>query len=112
MKLELDKFNGYLVQFFRDVLAPSARSASTKFRIGWALGSGKVGIGKGDEWHRSFVATGVIGDDGMVDVDQLRRCVDGGLQLAGDLRIDQLGVNVERPEIDKFFRLLETGSLG
>lgn len=47
----------------------------------------------------------------MVDVDQLKRCVEGGLELSGTLRVDELGIDVERPEMDRFFRLLETGAL-
>lgn len=42
----------------------------------------------------------------MVDVDRLKRCVEGGLELSGTLRVD-----VGRPEIDRFFRPLETGAI-
>lgn len=112
MKLELQKFNDYLVRFARDVLAPAAKSPATKFKIGWALGSGKLALAKGDEHYEGFVATGVIGDDGMVDLDQFKKCMESGLQMAGEMRIDKLGISVERAEVDKLYRLLETGSLG
>lgn len=46
------------------------------------------------------------GEDGMADVDRLERCVEGGLELSGTLRVD-----VERPEMDRFFRPLETGAM-
>ena len=111
MKIELQKFNGYVAQFLRSVLAPAAKSRATQFKIGWALGSGKAAVAKDDDRFKMFVATGVMDKDGVVDVDQLRKCVEGGLELSGTLRIDELGVDVERPEIDRFFRLLETGAL-
>lgn len=111
MKIELNKFNRYVTQFLKSALAPAAKSSLTKFKIGWAVGSGKATIAEGDERYRSLAATGVIGPDGAVDVDQLRRCVDSGLEFAGDLRIDELGINIEKPEIDRFFKLLETGVL-
>ena len=30
---------------------------------------------------------------------------------SGELRIDAIGISLERPEFDRFFRLVETGAL-
>jgi hypothetical protein len=52
-----------------------------------------------------------VDENGDVDVELLRKAIESGMQAAGDLRIDELGVNLETADVNAFFQLLETGKL-
>lgn len=110
MKIEIEKFNGYVVRFLKEALLASAKSPMTKFRIGFAVGSGRAGLFPGTPAMAALEALGVVDGD-AVDTDQLRRCVEGGLDAAGDLRVDALGISVERADALRFLKLVETGTL-
>jgi len=56
-------------------------------------------------------AMGVADDEGNIDMDALKKGAYAGLNASGELRIDAIGISLERPEFDRFFRLVETGAL-
>lgn len=119
MKTDISSFNECVLRFVKDALLPAVKSGWTKFRIGMAIGSGSVALTEGTSAWNGLKALGVIveerhGDSrpvALVDIDALRRCVEGGMDAAGDLHIDALGLSVERADMDRFLRLLETGTL-
>lgn len=119
MKIELSTFNEYVLQFVKGALLPAVNNRWTKFKIGMAIGSGTVALTAGTPAWDGLKALGVLVEEGhgdsrpvaAVDVDMLKRCVDGGIDAAGDLRIDALGIDVERADLDRFIKLLETGTL-
>lgn len=43
--------------------------------------------------------------------DGLKKAVYSGLELSGSIPVKKLGITLERPDVDKFFRLVETGSI-
>lgn len=120
MKIGLDKFNESAVLFVKGALLAGAKELSTKFKLGFALGSGKIGLFPGTGPFETMKVLGVVVDDRQkdakdpvwaVDVDQFKACVEGGFQAAGELRVDAIGASVEKSEADRFVRLLETGHL-
>lgn len=110
MKITVDKFNEYLAQYVQGVLIPEARRPTTKFMLGALLGSGCVRLSGGIV--ASLKMLGVIDEDGNIEVETLKNAIEGGFKTAGEVPLASLGIHLDRPEIDKFYRLLETGAIG
>jgi len=109
MKITLDKFNSYIEQFVRGYLIQAAREQLTKFKLGFALGTGKLAVGP--ELIEAAKGIGVADADGNIDVDALKKATQSGVEVAGELPIPMLGIFLDKNEIDKFFKLIETGAL-
>lgn len=108
MVITREKLNERVVQFVQGVLVPEARSRWTKFALGFALGTGSLGLT--DKLADGLRALGVMTDAG-IDVDRLKAAVYRGLDMSGGLPVDALNIVLDRPDVDKFFRLLETGAV-
>lgn len=109
MKVTKEKFNEYLVQYARGYIVPRATKRSTLFKLGAAFGLGMLGLGAGP--LQELRDAGVADGEGNIDVDLLRKAVEGGLDLAGELYIAQLGLTLYKADLNAFFTLLETGAL-
>ena len=110
MKITVDKFNEYLVQYVQGVLIPEARRPMTKFMLGALLGSG--GVRLPEKVVEAMKMVGVVDEDGNIEVETLKNAIEGGFKTAGEVPLAALGIHLDRPEIDKFHRLLETGAIG
>ena len=109
MKITADKFNEYIEQFVKGVLVQNARLPQTKFKLGFALGTGKLALSP--EMLESAKTVGIADADGNIDIDALRKATDSGMAAAGELYIPMLGVHLDKGEVDKFFKLVETGAI-
>ena len=109
MKVTADKFNEYIVQFVKGYMIPNAKQQMTKFKLGFALGTGTVAI---DPPMLESAKTGRVADaDGNIDIDALKKATQCGMDAAGELPVPMLGIKLDRNDVDKFFRLVETGAL-
>lgn len=109
MKITAGKFNEYVGQYIRGYLIPKAEKPATKFKLGFALATGRLAAD--ESAVESAKALGISDADGNIDVDLLRKAVDGGMDAAGELPLPLLGLRLEKCDIDKFFRLVETGAI-
>ena len=109
MKITVDKFNDYIQQFVKGYLIQEAEKPMTKFKLGFALGTGKLAADA--QMVEAAKAVGVADADGNIDIDALKAATSSGIDAAGSLPIPMLGIRLDKGETDKFFRLVETGAL-
>lgn len=109
MKITAEKFNDYIQQFVKGYLIQEARQTMTKFKLGFALGTGKLAVDA--QMIEAAKAVGVADADGNIDVDALKKATNSGMDMAGELQFQMLGIKLNRAETDKFFQLVETGAL-
>ena len=109
MKVTIEKFNEAFEKFAVGYLIPNATKPGTLFKIGFARGIGRLGLDA--EKIAEMESVGVIGPDGTIDFDMFKNGVMCGVELAGGLHIEKLGVSLDRREVEKLFRLVETGEL-
>ena len=104
MKITKERLNEYIVQFIKGHLIPNATKLETKFRLGFALGADLL-----SEFREELA---VVADaDGNIDLDLLKRGIQAGMEAAGEMRIEKLKITLEKQDVDKFIRLVETGAL-
>ena len=109
MKITAEKFNGYITQFVKGHLIQNAKQPITKFKIGFALGTGRL---VADEQMVNTAKTmGIADEEGNIDIDALKKATDGGMEAAGELHIPMLGIHLDKDDVGKFFHLVETGAL-
>jgi len=108
MKLSVNRVNEYIEQFVKGVMLPSATSLVTKFKLGFALGSGSLAL---DDAKLAALRSLGIADAEGVDVEKLKRAAYSGIDASGSLAVPGLDVTLDRPDFDRFFHLLETGSV-
>ena len=109
MKITVEKFNEAFARFADEYLMPNSKNPGTLFKIGFARGVGRLGLDDGTMAQMRDV--GVIGADGLLDLDMFRSGIMSGVEAAGELYISKLGVHLNRQEVEKLLRLVETGSL-
>lgn len=109
MKITTDKLNGYIEQYVKGHLIPAAKQTLTKFKLGFALGTGRLAASP--EMIGAAQAMGVADADGNIDVDLLKKATDCGMDAAGELHVPMLGIRLGRDDVDKFFKLVETGAI-
>ncbi len=109
MKLTADKFNEYIQQFVKGYLVQEAKQPITKFKLGFALGTGKLAVDA--QMIEAAKSVGVADAEGNIDVDALKTATNSGMDAAGELHLAMLGIHLSRTETDKFFHLVETGAL-
>ena len=109
MKITAEKFDETVQRFVAEYVVPNAKHKSTLFRLGVASGFGKLKLDK--EKLEGLAELGIVGDDGQLDVDLMRKAVDAGLSLAGELYLKKLGLTFYKADLDAFFRLIETGKV-
>ena len=109
MKVTVEKFNGYIEQFVKGYLIQEAKQSMTKFKLGFALGTGRLAADPA--LVESAKGIGIADADGNIDIDLLKKATESGMDAAGELHIPMLGIHLQRNEIDKFFRLVETGAI-
>jgi len=108
MKLSVSRLNEYVDQYVKGAMLPAATSLVTKFKLGFALGSGSLAL---DEAKLAPLRALGIADAEGVDVDRLKKAAYSGLDASGSLSVPGLDVTLDRPDFDRFFRLVETGAL-
>lgn len=109
MKLTKEKFDETVDQYVKGALIADARSPMVKFRLGFASGTGAFRLTQ--DRIAGLESLGIADKDGAVDIDVLKKAVYAGLDASGSLHLDALGITLERPDADRFFRFAETGSL-
>ena len=109
MKITVDKLNENISRFLREYVVPNAKEKSTLFKIGFGFGIGKVGLG--EKKIADMKAAGISDNAGNVDVDILKKGVYGGLDYAGEFHVEGLDIFLNRTDMEKFFRLVETGEI-
>lgn len=109
MKLTAGKFNEYIEQFVKGYLIQAAEKPMTKFKLGFALGTGKLALAP--DMIESAKAVGMADEDGNIDIDALKKATDSGMSAAGELPIPMLGIHLDKTEVEKFFKLVETGAI-
>ena len=109
MKITAEKLNEYIEQFVRGYLVQNAKHPLTKFKLGFVLGTGKVALSP--EMVESAKSVGVADDNCNIDIDALKKATESGMDAAGELYIPMLGIHLDKGEVGKFFRLVETGAI-
>lgn len=109
MKVTVDRINECMAMFVKGYMVPNAKKLSTKFKLGYALGSG--GLVLDQQMVDGMKALGIADADGNVDLDKMKAAVYAGIDAAGEMPIEKLGVGLTRPEVDRLFGLIETGAL-
>lgn len=109
MKITVDKFNGYIEQYVKGRLIQAAEQQLTKFKLGFALGTGRLAATP--DMVEAAKAAGIADADGNIDVELLKKATLGGIDAAGELPLPMLGIYLSKDDIDRFFRLVETGAL-
>ena len=109
MKITADKLNEYIQQFVKGYLIQEAKQPMTKFKLGFALGTGRLAADA--QMIEAAKSVGVADADGNIDVDTLKRATDSGMDAAGELYFATLGIHLNKDEVDKFFSLIEKGAL-
>ena len=109
MKMTLEKFNECISQYVRGYIVPNAKGKATLFKIGMGFGLGQIGVsGKQLE---DMKAAGIADAEGNIDVDLLKKGINGGLEMSGEFAVEQLGITLYKADFDKFFHLVETGTI-
>ena len=109
MKLTTDKFNEYILQYVKGHLIQNAKQPMTKFKLGFALGTERLAVDQ--QMLKSAKAAGVADADGNIDIDALKKATQSGMDAAGELPFPMLGIHLDRNDVDRFFKLVETGAL-
>jgi hypothetical protein len=109
MKMKLEKFNEFISQYVRGYIVPNAKEPETLFKIGVGYGLGKIGVD--GKQLADMKDAGIADADNNIDIDLLRKGLDGGIEMAGELPIKKLGISLCKADLDKFFRLVETGTI-
>lgn len=109
MKITVDKFNEAFERFAVEYLVPHAEKPATLFKIGYARAIGRLGLD--ERTIAEMKGVGVIGPDGSIDIDLMKKSVMGGVELSGGLQIEKLGVRPDRRDVEMLFRLVETGQM-
>ena len=109
MKITVERFNEYVRQYVKGVLLPNAKSSITKFKIGFVLGTDVLAMNS--QMLESMKTLGVADDSG-IEMDRLKKAVYSGLDASGEIAVPQLGIHLDRPDVDRFFALVETGAIG
>lgn len=109
MKVTKEKFNEIVDQYIKGALIADARSPIVKFRLGFAVGAGAFALTP--DRISGLASIGIVDPEGSVDLEALKKAVYAGLDASGSLHLDVLGITLERPDADRFFRFAETGSL-
>lgn len=110
MKMTVIEFDQRLTQYVESILIPECKAPMRKFALGALIGTGKLSINvlpKG-----ALTALGVLDGDGNVDVDLLKKAVNGGVDAAGELYVELIGLHFTKPDLDKFFSFIEKGVVG
>lgn len=111
MKIAVDKINECAAKYIREYLLRKATEKGVLFKLGVLIGSPRAAAIVTAKNLNSLRELGIVDENGDVDVEFLRKAIESGMQAAGDLRIDELGVNLETADVNAFFQLLETGKL-
>jgi hypothetical protein len=109
MKMTLEKFNECISQYVRGYIVPNAKEKSTLFKVGVGYGLGLIGVN--NEQLATMKAVGIADADNNIDIDLLKKGIEGGIDMAGELEVEKLGITLYKADLDKFFRLVETGTV-
>lgn len=114
MKISKELADKRLAEFMETVVLPGLKGGkkdnSTRFKIGVALTMGWVKVT--NEQYEDMKDCGIADQDG-IDLDMLRKAVDGGVKAAGgEVYIEKLGLWLSTDDIAKLFAYLETGAQG
>lgn len=109
MKITVEMFNERVGKFVDQVVIPSVKRASTLAKIGFAKGFGLLVLSP--KHVEKLQAYGAMDEAGEIDLDRLRKGADGALELAGKIPVDDLGLSFNKAEVEKFFKVLETGQV-
>lgn len=113
MKISRELANRRLAEFLEKAVLPNLKGGKkdnlTRFKIGVSLTMGWVKVT--DEQYEDMVAAGVADKDG-IDLDVLRKAVDGGVTAAGgEVHVEKLGLWLSTDDVARLFAYLETGTL-
>lgn len=113
MKIDRALASRRLAEFLETVVLPGLKGGkkdnATRFKIGVALTMGWVRIT--DDQYEDMKEHGVADESG-IDLDLLRKAVDGGVKAAGgEVLIEKLGLWLSTDDVAKLFAYLEKGSL-
>ena len=104
------EFDQRLAQYVQSVLIPECKTTWRKFVLGAAIGSGKLSV---RTIPQGFMTTvGAIDANDNIDVDLLKRAALGGVEAAGELYIEFIGLHFTKADLEKFFNFVEKGVVG
>lgn len=109
MKITVDKLNEHITRYVQDYIIPRVKKSTTLFRLGVAKGLGLLRVDAAQ--LATLQAHELVDPQNNIDLDRIKAAVASGLELAGELHIESLGLTLYKPDVDKFFRLCETGTL-
>ena len=109
MKVTVEMFNERVGKFVDQVVVPSAKRPTTLAKIGFAKGFGMLTLSP--KHAEKLQAYGIMDEAGEIDVDRLRKGAECALELAGKVPVDDLGLSFNKAEVEKFFKVLETGQV-
>lgn len=107
MKMKKEEFDAKLNEYMSAKFIPALSSLSAKFVLGAMAGAKAFRLDLAGGGALGML--GVLGPDGTVDVDALKRAVYGGFDAAKDgYPVNRFGLgNIERSDADAFFAWLE-----
>lgn len=107
MKMRKDEFDAKLNEYMAAKFIPALSSLAAKFALGAMAGAKAFRLDLAGEGALGVL--GVLGPDGTVDVDALKRAVYGGFDAAKEgFPVNRFGIgNIERSDADAFFAWLE-----
>ena len=115
MKVSREVASQRIDEYMMTVLLPKLKKGkednASRFKIGWAHAMGMLRVT--DEQFAVAKDMGLVDGDGNIDMDLVRKGIEGGVSAAGgELFVQKLGIWLSSDDLAKFVGYVETGSQG
>ena len=108
-ELASQRIDEYMTKVLLPTLKDKKADNAARFKIGWAHTMGMLRIT--DEQFADAKELGLVDAEGNIDMDLVRKGVDGGVAAAGgELFVKKLGVWLSADDLSKLIGYVETGS--
>lgn len=110
-KLLNERLDSYACKVFVPNMKGDRKSVNVaRFKIGVAHVMGWLGVDDGQ--FKSMKDKGFADDEGGIDLDLVKKAVDGGLEKSGgELYVERLGIWLTSDDVKNLHAYLETGQL-
>lgn len=113
MKVSRDLASKRIDEYMTTVLLPKLKDKkadnAARFKIGWAHAMGMIRIT--DEQFADAKEMGLVDAEGNIDLDLVRKGVDGGIAAAGgELYVKKLGIFLSADDLSKMIDYVGTGA--
>ena len=108
-ELASQRIDEYMVKVLMPKLNRGKEDNAARFKIGWAHTMGMLRIT--DEQFADAKELGLVDAEGNIDMDLVRKGVDGGIAAAGgELFVKKLGIWLSADDLTKMIGYVETGA--